>query len=220
MLSICFILFLLISILSSSYSQVTCASGWVQNGGKCYSVMPAFNSGSTTGTWLQCNLYCPTSYPGATMFCVRNAAENDWISIQYPGNYKWIGYTDMPPYGGGKGTKQYGWVTGCISTFTSWYPNQPDNAGNNEDYVQVNGNGQWNDQTPEATYPCGCQYTPTTLTPSSTPTHAPSSTPSSGSTVAPSSGPSIAQSSSPTSTPSSSPTSTPTTTPSSGAITE
>ena len=149
------------------------------------------------------------------MLCVRNAAENDWISIQYPGNYKWIGYTDMPPYGGGKGTKQYGWVTGCISTFTSWYPNQPDNAGNNEDYVQVNGNGQWNDQTPEATYPCGCQYTPTTSTPSSTPTRAPSSTPSSGSTVAPSSGPTIAQSSSPTATPSSSPTANPSSSPTS-----
>ncbi len=37
MISICFILLLLISILTSSYGQVTCASGWVQYGGSCYS---------------------------------------------------------------------------------------------------------------------------------------------------------------------------------------
>ena len=85
MISICFILFLLISILSSSYGQVTCASGWVQNGGSCYLIKPAFNSGSISGTWDQCNAYCPTSYPGATMLCVNNAAENEWIRSQTGG---------------------------------------------------------------------------------------------------------------------------------------
>ena len=109
MISICFILLLLISMITQSYGQVTCASGWVQNGGKCYSIGPVFNAGSTTGTWDQCNAYCPTSYPGATMLCVQNAAENTWIYSQSQGTYwMWIGYTDMPPYGGGKGTKQYG----------------------------------------------------------------------------------------------------------------
>ena len=85
MLSICFILFSLISILNPSYGQVTCAFGWKQYGGNCYVFRPVFNSSSGLGTWLQCNNYCSTSsYSGATMLCVRNAAENTWIKSQHP----------------------------------------------------------------------------------------------------------------------------------------
>jgi len=145
-----FILFLLISILTLSYGQVTCASGWVQNGGSCYLIKPAFNSGSISGTWDQCNAYCPTSYPGATMLCVNNAAKNEWIRSHTGGNYIWIKYTDMLPYGRGKGTKQYGWVTGCTSTYTNWAAGEPNNAGNNEDYALVfPGSGTWNDYSPQ-----------------------------------------------------------------------
>ena len=166
MISISFILFLLISILTSSYGQVTCASGWVQNGGSCYLINPAFNSGGTTGTWNQCNAYCTASYPGATMLCVNNAAENEWIRSQQQGGiyYIWIGYTDMLPYGGGKGTKQYGWVTGCTSTYTNWETEagQPDNDQNDEDYAAVYPyfGGLWQDHRPQIAFFCGCEYNP------------------------------------------------------------
>jgi len=136
--SICFILFLLITILTSSYGQVTCASGWVQYGGSCYLFYAAFNSGSTSVTWDQCNTYCTASYPGATMLCDNNAAEHEFIRIQSAGGWMWIGYTDMLPYGGGKGTKQYGWITGCNSTYTNWNAGEPNNQGNNQDYAAVN----------------------------------------------------------------------------------
>jgi hypothetical protein len=46
-------------------------------------------------------------------------------------SYHWICYTDMPPYGEGKGTKQDGWVTGRPSTYTNWYLGEPSNSGNN-----------------------------------------------------------------------------------------
>ena len=154
-MSICFILFLLSSILSSSYGQVTCASGWVQNGGSCYLIRP---NGDIS--WDQCNAYCPTSYPGATMFCVNNADENEWIRSQSGGGWIWIGYTDMPPYGGGKGTKQYGWVTGCSSAFTNWNAGQPDNGNNKEDYAVVHPSGKWLDYAPLDNFPCGCEYNP------------------------------------------------------------
>jgi len=203
MISICFILFLLISIQTSSYGQVTCASGWVQNGGSCYLIRPNFNSGSTHGTWNQCNSYCPTTYPGATMLCVNNAAENEWIRYQN-GYYVWIGYTDMVPYGGGKGTKQYGWVTGCSSTYTSWGAGAPDNYNNNEDYVAVLLDGLWNDSSPQEEVYCGCEYDPTLTT---TPSSRPSTVPSSGPSVAPSSRPTVAPSSRPTVAPSSNSTS-------------
>ena len=160
-------------------------------------IQPAFISGGTTGTWDQCNAYCPTSYPGATMFCVNNAAENEWIRSQYQSVYSfWIGYTDMPPYGGGKGTKQYGWVTGCSSTYTNWEEGKPDNRDNNQDYAALHPyGGQWNDMSTQEHQNCGCEVTPAlTTTPSSRPSVVPSFRP----TVAPSSGPT----SSPTATPS------------------
>ncbi len=134
---------------------------------------PAFNSGSTTGTWDQCNAYCTASYPGATMLCVNNAGENDWLYSQYGGQYMWIGYTDMPPYGGGKGTKQYGWVTGCSSTYTNWRSGEPNNLNNNEDYVHMWGE-IWNDIDPQFNAQCGCQYKLSTVAPSNGPTAAPS----------------------------------------------
>ena len=186
MISICFILFLMISMLTKSYGQVTCPSGWIQYGESCYLIMPAFNSGNinTDGTWVQCNAYCPTSYPGATMLCVNNAAENEWIRSQYEsyGNYNWIGYTDMLPYGGGKGTKQYGWVTGCSSTYAIWAADEPNNQYNDQDYAAMHPyNGQWYDVPPLYQLPCGCEYNPVLpKTLSSGPTATPSFRPSVG----------------------------------------
>ena len=219
MISICFILFLMISMLTKSYGQVTCPSGWIQYGESCYLILPAFNpvNGDILGNWDQCNAYCPTSYPGATMLCVNNAAENEWIRSQYEsyGNYNWIGYTDMLPYGGGKGTKQYGWVTGCSSTYANWAAGEPNNQNNNQDYAALNpyNGGQWSDLSPQYQLLCGCEYNAALpKTPSSDPSIAPSSDPS----IAPSSDPSA----DPTSGPTSSPTATPSFRPSVGAVSE
>ena len=101
--------------------------------------MITLSPGGTIRNWDQCNAYCPTSYPGASMLCVNNAAENTWINSQYGGQSYWIGYTDMLAYGGGKDTKQYGWVTGCSSTYTNWSPGNPDNSHGDDDYTYVYG---------------------------------------------------------------------------------
>ena len=168
-------------------------------------IRPAFNDGTTTGSWDQCNAYCTTSYSGATMLCVNNAAENEWIRSQASVNIMWIGYTDMPPYGGGKGTKQYGWVTGCSSTYTNWSPGQPDIDVNTQSYAQINDHngGLWGDFQIYAQINCGCEYNPALTT-----------TPSSRLTTASSSHPSTVPSSRPTVVPSSNSTSSPTATPS------
>jgi hypothetical protein len=179
MISICFILTLLMSIFIQTHSQLTCSSGWKNYEGNCY----LFNSART---WDQCNAYCPTSYPGATMLCVNKETETAWINSQ-SNSEKWIGYTDMPPYGGGKGTKQYGWITGCSSPYTKgWASGEPNNNGNNEDCTIINVNGKWDDRSCQATnMQCACQYTPVLTT---APTYSPSTvtpTTSSPSTVAP-----------------------------------
>jgi len=200
MISICFILFLLISILTSSYGQVTCPSGWVLNGGSCYLIKPAYNSGTTAGTWDQCNAWCLGVYPGAMMVCINNAAEDAWVRTKL-NDWYYIGYTDMPPYGGGKGTKQYGWVTGCSSTYTNWASGQPDNQNNMQDYAVVHNSGFWIDYEPTG-FSCVCEIYSLTTTPTSRPTTASSTHPSTVSsfrlTVAPLSG----STSSPTETPS------------------
>jgi hypothetical protein len=73
----------------------------------------------------------------------------------------WVGYTDMLPYGGGKGTKQYGWVTGCSSTYTNWAAGEPNNYADNQDYGIVHPqSGLWYDETPQNQDKCGCEYTP------------------------------------------------------------
>jgi hypothetical protein len=190
--SICSILFLLISILTSSYGQVTCQVG-TPYGESCYVFI--FNS----RTWDQCNTFCSTYYPGATMLCVNNAAENEWIRSQLGGAWFWIGYTDMLPYEGGKGTKQFGWITGCSSTYTNWQAGEP----SNQDYAVLypHSSGPWYVSQQHLSF-CGCEYTPA---PTTTPSFHPSVFPSSGLQVAPSSRPTVAPSSGPTSSPNATP---------------
>ena len=96
MFFICFILFLLIFILTPSDAQV-CASGWVkrEGGEKCYLFQRNFDK-----TWTECYGYCNNfSYPGAMMLCVLGEDENDWMYDQYAAikvhNLGWIGYSDI-----------------------------------------------------------------------------------------------------------------------------
>ena len=146
------------------------------------------------------------------MLCVQDEDQNNWLTTKY-GTMFWIGYTDMPPYGGGKGSKNYGWVTGCSSGYTNWYEagKEPNNSGNNEDCAMIwtakegaTRAQKWNDVNCGSRCQCGCQYTPVTVvTQSLNPTTAPSSAP----TIAPSSGPSVVPSNSPTVAPSAAPSS-------------
>ncbi len=209
MFALSLILTIFTSIMTIMYGQLSCASGWQLYRGKCYLITPGFNSGSTSGNWNQCNSYCQNSYQGASMLCVQDGDQNNWLTSKYVDHF-WIGYTDMPPYGGGKGSKNYGWVTGCSSGYTNWYAagNEPNNSGNNEDCTMIwtDKDGviyqKWNDAECGISLQCGCQYTPVTVAPSLNPTIAPSSAP----TTAPSSAPTIAPSSAPTTAPSSAPT--------------
>jgi hypothetical protein len=147
---------------------VTCATGWVQNGENCYYFPPWDKCVKVTldqckrVTWDQCNAFCTkfaASYAGAKMLCIRNAADNSWIHYQAKAQFVWIGYTDLPPYGGGKGTKQYGWVTGCSSTYTNWMPGQPDNYRNEQDYaVQHPIRSTWDDTSKTYVSGCACEY--------------------------------------------------------------
>jgi len=55
------------------------------------------------------------------MLCIQDGVQNNWVKSKYGGSF-WIGYTDMPPYGGRQHTKRYGWVT--LATVIGFLVNQ------------------------------------------------------------------------------------------------
>ena len=56
------------------------------------------------------------------MLCVTDTATNDWLWNQTGAGTSetWIGLSDNSRNG------IYTWVSGCSSTYTNWYPGQPD----------------------------------------------------------------------------------------------
>jgi hypothetical protein len=87
---------------------------------------------------------------GGNLTTIDDQAENDWI-LQTFGDYNglvadlWIGFNDVAVEG------VFEWADGTPPGFTNWHPNQPDNNGNNENYVHMYGinssygQGTWND---------------------------------------------------------------------------
>ena len=93
---------------------------------------------STAGTWQQGQSQAQSL--GGNLVTINDQAEQDWLVTTFGGEQLWIGFTDEVTEG------QFKWVSGETSTYTNWYPNEPNNAGN-EDYVGMNfgGAGKWND---------------------------------------------------------------------------
>ncbi|MFM6090386.1 MAG: lectin-like protein, partial [Dolichospermum sp.] len=102
------------------------------------------------GTWQQAQSQALSL--GGNLVTINTAAEQDWLVSTFGGNEQlWIGLTDEVTEG------QFNWVSNETSTYTNWFPGQPDNGGpQGEDYVVMNfgSAGKWND------YP-----DPTTLVP-------------------------------------------------------
>ena len=95
----------------------------------------------TAGTWQQVQAQAQSL--GGNLVTINNQAEQDWLVSTFGGSEQlWIGFTDEVTEG------EFKWVSGETSTYTNWYPDEPNNAGN-EDYVGMNfgGAGKWNDST-------------------------------------------------------------------------
>ncbi|MDB9485409.1 lectin-like protein, partial [Dolichospermum circinale CS-537/01] len=102
------------------------------------------------GTWQQAQAQAQSL--GGNLVTINSQEEQDWLVSTFGGNEElWIGLTDEVTEG------QFNWASNETSTYTNWFPGQPDNGGpEGEDYVVMNfgAAGQWND------YP-----DPTTLVP-------------------------------------------------------
>jgi len=134
--------FLFISLLALgalfNVSKATCLSGWTLYNNNCY----LFHIPYSGNSWTTCHSACLALNAG--MLCIQNAAQNAWVYSNTQNYHAWIGATDMP----NKGSRQYTWVDGCVSTYLNWYSGEPNNANNNEDYIAMFPTpygGGWND---------------------------------------------------------------------------
>ena len=119
-------------------SLATCPTGWVLYDQNCYKF--SVTSGSDN-SWTGCQSTC--SSLGASMLCIENAAQNNWIWSQVSPVNTWIAYQDLNNY------PRFVWNSGCTSTYTNWAGGQPDNGNGVEWYAHLWTNavapGQWND---------------------------------------------------------------------------
>ena len=95
---------------------------------------------SNAGTWTQAQEQAVSL--GGNLVTVNDAAENEFLVNTFGGTERlWIGLTDEVTEG------TFKWANGEAVTYTNWLPGQPDDAGGNEDYVELNfaETGKWND---------------------------------------------------------------------------
>lgn len=123
----------------------TCCSGCNQNG---QSYQGFVYMGSLNGHDYYCSTY-NASWPQAKAFCEANGghlaiinsqAENNFLSGLITTQSAWIGLSDSNSEG------NFQWVDGSGLSYTNWYPGQPNNYSDNQDYVELLDDGQWNDQ--------------------------------------------------------------------------
>ena len=81
---------------------------------------------------------------GGNLVTINNAAEEQWLKQTFGEDENlWIGFNDRAQEG------TFEWVSGEAVTYTNWDPNEPNNAGGNEDFATMNFSWrkQWNDDS-------------------------------------------------------------------------
>ena len=80
---------------------------------------------------------------GGHLVTITSQSENDFVAGLVPHDFRaWIGLSDAYDEG------NHLWVTGEPFTYSNWSPGQPDNANNDEDYIEFWGhNDKWNDNS-------------------------------------------------------------------------
>ena len=71
---------------------------------------------------------------------INDEYENAFLANLLNTQSAWIGLSDNDTEG------NFEWVNGDDLNYTNWYPGQPNNYNNNQDFVELLNNGQWNDQ--------------------------------------------------------------------------
>ena len=99
--------------------------------------------------WLDANDAAQAA--GGHMLSVNTPQENQFIVDAFQGNdfRVHIGFTDSEALGGSEAgnsqTNGWVWTDGSPITYTNWSGGEPNDGGAGEDYVEMFGNGAWND---------------------------------------------------------------------------
>ena len=89
------------------------------------------------GTWQEAQAQAQSL--GGNLVTINNENEQKWLVTKFGDTENlWIGFTDQVKQGEYKWASE--WASDKTSTYTNWYPGQPDNAGN-KDYVGMNFGG-------------------------------------------------------------------------------
>ncbi|MGR0481983.1 MAG: thrombospondin type 3 repeat-containing protein [Candidatus Electronema sp. V4] len=93
---------------------------------------------------------------GGHLATITDQTENDWVSSNmWTGvDYVWLGGTDQEQEG------EWRWITGEPWSYTDWYPNEPNNSGN-EDHLMMREryiSGSWNDDSGYKAFPYVCEW--------------------------------------------------------------
>ncbi len=92
-----------------------------------------------TDTWTNAQANCVAN--GGHLAVINNAAENAYLANILTLQSAWIGANDVNQEG------TFEWVNGDpFGGYTNWYVGQPNNYNNNQHYVEMLNDGQWNDQ--------------------------------------------------------------------------
>jgi len=89
-------------------------------------------------SWPQANAACQQY--GGYLAAIGSAGENQFLANILTIQSAWIGLNDAQQEG------NYQWSNGESLGYTNWYPGQPNNHNNYQDYCEMTSNGEWNDQ--------------------------------------------------------------------------
>lgn len=126
-----------------------CPMFWFSYKGGCYKYV------ASRMTWADAELHCVSLK--ANLVSIHSLEENNFVvnlinNFDPARHYTWIGLSDHHK------EARWMWSDGCPVSFTRWSASQPDNAGGNEDCVEIfwNGSPSWNDRLCSSPSPFVC----------------------------------------------------------------
>ncbi|XP_039107540.1 low affinity immunoglobulin epsilon Fc receptor isoform X1 [Hyaena hyaena] len=109
----------------------TCPEKWVNFQRKCY----YFGEGAKK--WIQARFAC--SKLQGRLVSIHSQEEQDFLAKHANRKGTWIGLRDLDIEG------EFIWMDKNPLNYSNWRPGEPNNQGQGEDCVMMQGSGQWND---------------------------------------------------------------------------
>ncbi|XP_047560184.1 low affinity immunoglobulin epsilon Fc receptor isoform X3 [Lutra lutra] len=109
----------------------TCPEKWVSFQRKCYYF------GEDPKRWIQARFAC--SKLQGQLVSIHSQEEQDFLARHANRKGTWIGLRDLDREG------EFIWMDKEPLNYSNWRPGEPNNGGQGEDCVMMQGSGQWND---------------------------------------------------------------------------